>query len=200
MQWFIKIGGSWSYASFYTMSEMWGSMMLTLLFWQFANQITKTAEAKRFYSMFGLLGNVALPLVAVSFYYLLSEDTHIVADEVKLIPVLCVTMVSGLFILFLYNWMNRNVLTDPRLYDAVSVSGPKKKKTKLSLGESFKMIFTSKYLGLVVMLVLCYGISINLVEGVWKLKLKNYIQPLKVIRLIWVRFRLIRVLLQSSLC
>ena len=173
MQWFIKIGGSWSYASFYTMSEMWGSMMLTLLFWQFANQITKTAEAKRFYSMFGLLSNVALPLVAVSFYYLLSEDTHIVADEVKLIPVLCLTMVSGLFILFLYNWMNRNVLTDPRLYDAVSVSGPKKKKTKLSLGESFKMICTSKYLGLVVMLVLCYGISINLVEGVWKSKIQE---------------------------
>lgn len=173
LQWFIKIGGNWSYASFYTMAEMWGSMMLTLLFWQFANQITRTGEAKRFYSMFGLLGNVALPLVAVTFYFLLSEDTHIVADEVKLIPVLCVTMISGAFILFLYYWMNHNVLTDPRLYDAGAVGPKKKKKAKLGFGDSFKMIFTSKYLGLVVMLVLCYGISINLVEGIWKSKINE---------------------------
>ncbi len=173
LQWFIKIAGNWSYALFYVMSEMWGAMMLSLLFWQFANQITKTSEAKRFYSMFGLIGNVSLPLVAITFFYLLSDDVQIVADEVKLIPVLCVVIINGLLILFLYNWINRNVLTDPNLYD-VSSSGPKKKKkTKLNLTESFKMIFTSKYLGLVVMLVICYGISINLVEGVWKSKIKE---------------------------
>lgn len=172
-KWFIKIAGHWTYASFYTMSEMWGSMMLSLLFWQFANKITKTDEAKRFYSMFGLLGNVALPLVAVTFYCLLSEDTHIVADEVKLIPVLCVTLISGLLILFLYYWMNKNVLTDPALYDAGAPGKAKKKKPKLSLGDSFKMIFSSKYLGLVVSLILCYGISMTLVEGIWKSKIKE---------------------------
>jgi AAA family ATP:ADP antiporter len=173
LQWFIRIIGSWSYASFYTMAEMWGSMMLSLLFWQFANQITKTTEAKRFYSMFGMLGNVALPLVAVTFYYLLNDDVHIVAQEVKLIPVLCVTLISGVMILVLYYWINANVLTDPALYDPSAIGGGKKKKAKLTLGESFKMIFTSKYLGLVVTLILCYGISINLVEGVWKAKIKE---------------------------
>lgn len=171
-QWFIRIIGSWSYASFYTMAEMWGSLMLSLLFWQFANQITKTTEAKRFYSMFGMLGNIALPLVAVTFYYLLNDEVQIVPQEVKLIPVLCVTLVSGVMILFLYYWINANVLTDPALYDP-SATGGKKKKAKLTLGESFKMIFTSKYLGLVVTLILCYGISINLVEGVWKAKIKE---------------------------
>ncbi len=172
-KWFIRIGGSWSFASFYMMAEMWGSMMLTLLFWQFANQITKTDEAKRFYSMFGLLGNVALPLVAITFHILLSEDTHIVPENVKLIPVLCITILSGIMIVFLYGWINRNVLTDPRLYDAAAAGSPKKKKAKLSLGESFKMILTSRYLGLLVILVLAYGISINLVEGVWKSKIKE---------------------------
>lgn len=173
LKWFIRIAGSWSYASFYTMAEMWGSMMLTLLFWQFANQITKTIEAKRFYSMFGMLGNVALPLVAITFHYLLNENVNIVAKEVKLIPVLCVTLVSGVVVLFLYYWINANVLTDPALYEPSAIGGGKKKKAKLSLGDSFKMIFTSKYLGLVVTLVLCYGISINLVEGVWKSKIKE---------------------------
>ena len=172
-KWFIRIGGSWSFASFYMMAEMWGSMMLTLLFWSFANQITKTEEAKRFYSMFGLLGNVALPLVAVTFHLLLSPDIHIVPENVKLIPVLCVTILSGLMVVFLYAWINSNVLTDPRLYDAGAPGSPKKKKAKLSLGESLKMILTSRYLGLLVLIIIAYGISMNLVEGVWKAKLKE---------------------------
>lgn len=172
-QWFIKIIGHWTFASFYVISELWGSMMLSLLFWQFANQITKTSEARRFYSMFGLLGNFALPLVAFISYLLLIKYDNIVPKEVSLIPILCVTIFSGMLIIILYSWINRNVLTDPLLYDPEAPGAPKKKKTKLSLGESFKMIFTSKYLGLLVMLVLAYGISINLVEGVWKAKIRE---------------------------
>lgn len=48
-----------------------------------------------------------------------------------------------------------------------------KKKAKLSMLESIKLIFSSKYLGLIVILVLSYGISINLVEGVWKAKARE---------------------------
>lgn len=170
-QWFIRIIGKWTFASFYLAAEMWGSMMLTLLFWQFANQITKTNEAKRFYSMFGLIGNVALLFVSP-----VGEIFSIVVDGVRtvqLVPIIYVTIGSGIFVLFLYSWMNAYVLTDPALYDPIQAGGKKKKKEKLSLTESFKMIFTSKYLGLIVILVLAYGISINLVEGVWKSKIKE---------------------------
>ena len=171
-KWFIRVAGSWTFASFYVTSELWGSMMLSLLFWQFANQITKTSEAKRFYSMFGLLGNFALPLVALV-AYTFRMYPNLVPKSVSLMPLLCVVIFFGLIIVFLYSWINRNVLTDPSLYDPASVAGPKKKKAKLSLGESFKMILTSKYLGLLVILILGYGISINLVEGVWKSKVKE---------------------------
>src|SRR3546814_8965665 len=41
---------------------MWGSVVVSLLFWQFANEITRTNEAKRFYALFPLLGNIALIL------------------------------------------------------------------------------------------------------------------------------------------
>lgn len=168
-KWFIRIIGKWSFASFYTMSELWGSMMLSLLFWQFANQITKTDEAKRFYSMFGMLANLALPVTALIIGYSLDDNLKIVSQELKFLPLFMIMIISGLFIIFLYHWINKNVLTDPKLYAPSDKA--KKSKVRLSLAESFKMIFTSKYLGLIALLVLAYGISTNLVEGVWKSKI-----------------------------
>jgi AAA family ATP:ADP antiporter len=172
-KWFIKIAGHWSYALFYTMAELWGSMMLSLLFWQFANQVTKMEEAKRFYSMFGLLGNFALPMVtvALTFSYFLSEEVHFIDSHLKFLPVLMITILSGFLTMFCYWWVNAKVLTDPQFQDAGAKT--KKKKVKMSLSESFKMIFTSKYLGMIAMLILAYGVSINLVEGVWKAKLRE---------------------------
>lgn len=171
-KWFIRIIGKWSFATFYAMAELWGSMMLSLLFWQFANQITKTEEAKRFYSMFGLLGNFSLPCTALVLSYFLNDNVNVVAQHLKFLPIIMVTIVSGIVTMLLYRWVNVNVLTDPTLYDPTSKKA-KKSKVKLSLGESFKMIVTSKYLGLVAALILSYGISIILVEGVWKAKVKE---------------------------
>ena len=56
----FPLWGTWMYTLFYVMSELWGSVMISLLFWQFANEITRTNEAKRFYGLFGLLANVSL--------------------------------------------------------------------------------------------------------------------------------------------
>lgn len=51
---------TWTYSLFYIFSELWGSFVYTLLFFQFANDITRVTEAKRFYALFGLGANIAL--------------------------------------------------------------------------------------------------------------------------------------------
>jgi AAA family ATP:ADP antiporter len=170
-KWFIKIVGKWVYAVFYAMSELWGSMMLSLLFWQFANQITKTDEAKRFYSTFGIVGNCGLVLTGYVLGASLDEGSA-GGSAIGFEQVILTTVLGGLLIMFLYWWMDKNVLTDPRFYSN-NERQSKKAKTKLSLGESFKLIFSSKYLGLIAALVLCYGISMNLIEGMWKAKAKE---------------------------
>merc|ERR1712159_839395 len=38
----ISIYGNWTFTIFYALSELWGSAMISLLFWQFANEITRT--------------------------------------------------------------------------------------------------------------------------------------------------------------
>lgn len=167
-KWFIRIAGNWGAASFYTMSELWGSMLLSLLFWQFANQITKTAEAKRFYPMFGFIGNLALPLTSLVLGYFLGDGAG-KYFELKFTPILLITITNGLIVMLIYYYINNNVL--PFLDNSEASGNSKKKKSKLSLGESFKLIFSSKYLGMIAILVLAYGISVNLVEGIWKSKI-----------------------------
>ena len=172
-QWLIKIGGKWAFASFYIMAELWGSVMLILLFWQFANQITKTDEAKRFYPMFILLGNLGLILTVPVFSNSLG-GAHNTVKNSGFEGVIFIIFLSTVLLMGIYAWMQKYVLTDPKFYQPDEVVGGKKKnKPKLSLIESFRVIFTSKYLGLIAMLVIAYGISIKFLEVIWKINLQK---------------------------
>lgn len=175
LHWFIPVIGNWSFSVFYILSELWGSVILSMLFWQFANEITKIHEAKRFYGLFGMVGNLGLviagPTIMMCARYAKSFPADIDSFGINLKFLMGSVMVAGCIIAFIYRWMNKNVLTDPRLYQPGEGSG-KKKKPKLSIGESFKYIMSNPYLGLIAILVLAYGVAINLVEGVWKGQIK----------------------------
>ena len=56
----IAIFRNWTFALFYLMAELWGSVVLSLLCWGFANEINTVDEAKSYYPLFGLVANVAL--------------------------------------------------------------------------------------------------------------------------------------------
>jgi ATP:ADP antiporter, AAA family len=44
----LSIIRNWSFAVFYVMAEMWGSVVASLLFWGFANEVTTVNEAKKY--------------------------------------------------------------------------------------------------------------------------------------------------------
>lgn len=177
VQWLIPLVGAWSYTLFYILSELWGSAVLSLLFWQFANAITPVKEARRFYGMFGFVGNFGLLFSGPMIIYIshsinsLGLTDHI-ATGLMLQYLMAFVIVAGIVLLGTFYWMNRYVLTDLRYYNPEAMGETKKKKAKLSLMESFKYILQSPYLGLIAMLVLAYGVSINLFEGVWKGQIK----------------------------
>jgi AAA family ATP:ADP antiporter len=177
VKWIVPLVGNWTYTLFYILSELWGSAVLSLLFWQFANSITPVKEAKRFYGMFGFLGNFGLLFSGPMIIYITNAIhslglTRAESTGLMLKYLMAFVIVAGTILLSTFYWMNRNVLTDKRYYDPEAMGETKKKKAKLSLAESFKYILQSPYLGLIAMLVLAYGISINLFEGVWKGQIK----------------------------
>lgn len=172
----IAILRNWTFSLFYIMSELWGSMILSLAFWTFANDITKISESKRFYAMFAIGANAAMPLsgwIITYFSDIRSKYPAGVDTWGMTINYLTVFVVAaGLLAMFVYSWMQKNVLTDARFYDPSEIKKGKKEKPKMSLGESFRFLAKSPYLGCIAMLVIGYGISINLVEVTWKSQLK----------------------------
>lgn len=179
LHWVWPVIGNWSFSLFYILAELWGSVVLSALFWQFANEITKVKESKRFYALFGMIGNVGLLAsgsVIIFCANLAKNSAAAGAGEdtfgTNLFYQMAAVLAFGTMLLGIYRWMNKHVLTDPKLY--TPGEGTKKKsKPKLGFVESFKCILTSPYLIMIAVLVLAYGISINLVEAVWKGQLKE---------------------------
>lgn len=178
---FIDIYGYWAYSLFYVMAEIWGSAMVSLLFWQFANQITRTSEAKRFYGMLITIGNIALVTSGqvvvfcsgtIKGYFPGETDSYIWGISLYLL--MGSVVVLGFLAMYLYHWMYKNVLSDKLYYDPATQDHPRKKKDKPGLIESAKIIFTSPELGLIAALIMAYGVSINLVEVQWKHQLGLY--------------------------
>ena len=173
---FIAVMRNWTFSLFYVMSELWGSVCLSLLFWGFANHITRISESKRFYALFGMMGNLALPTAGLFVYFAsaarenLPEDVDPWGYSLNLLT--GVLTVGGILIMVTHWWINRYVLTDPRLYQPDDIAGASKEKLSLSLKESFLHIIHSKYLLCIALLVISYGICINMVEVTWKNQLR----------------------------
>lgn len=50
----IAIIRNWSFSAFYLFAELWGSVVLSVLFWGQANSVMNVKEAKKYYPLFGL--------------------------------------------------------------------------------------------------------------------------------------------------
>lgn len=168
---FIAMFRNWSFSLFYIFAELWGSVMLSLLFWGFANDTTKVEESKRFYALFGIGANLALEVsgLTTSYFAQVKDNLPAGADPMQttLNGLIGIFVASSFCIVAIYWWINKYVLTDSRFYDPSKIK-QKGEKPKMSMKESFKFLIHSKYMLYIAILVVAYGISINLIEVTWK--------------------------------
>lgn len=178
LKWYIALVGNWSYILFYVLAELWPNIFYILLFWQFANEITTTEEAGRFYTLFSLVGNSSLIIVGLMIMNIASEESWLqkyfgsVDSKVVLVQTATMTVIiSSIISVFLVRFVCKNVMSDPRLY--LKAKSDNTTRTKLGLKESFRYIAQSKYLWLLLICSASFGLSVNLVEAVWKAKIKD---------------------------
>mmetsp|Transcript_2560 Transcript_2560/g.6145 ORF Transcript_2560/g.6145 Transcript_2560/m.6145 type:complete len:563 (-) Transcript_2560:1108-2796(-) len=166
---------NWSYSLFYVISELWGSVGVSVLFWQLANDIIPVWQANRFYPLFGQLANIA-PICAgqtVAYFAHLSDkgdDAFGVALQQTTILILA----AGACLMFLYHYIGVLDERDEKLgRKGENTVKAKKSKPKMGMVDSFKFLLQQKYLGYLCILVVSYGLSINLTEVIWKKMVKQ---------------------------
>lgn len=168
----IMMFRNWTFTLFYVVSELWGSIVLTVLFWGFANEITKIHEARRFYGTLSVVASSA-GIIAGFFGNFLTNSQN--WDGTLNILVGSV-IVSGCLAMLTYGWMNKNVLQGPEyaaFHQAKIDRQANNRKKKLSIKESFAYLSNSKYLLCIAVIVISYNLVINMVEIVWKDQLKQ---------------------------
>lgn len=168
-KWFILSGSKWGFSLFYIISELWANVVFALLFWQFVNSVTTVEQSKRFYILFGLFAQTGIYFAAqflkhahglsqnIIDYFEFTIPVHIFSAQLILGWVLFL----GIVALCSFWYLNNKIFTN-------AVVEFKVKKQKMSLVESFEMIASSRYIRLIAILLIMYGIAINLAEAPWK--------------------------------
>jgi len=165
-QHWVAIYRYWMHSVFFVVAELWGSLMIVFIFWSFANQICTVKEASKFYTLFAAGGNLGVIIASPLIWSCSKIFNH---GNYSLAVQYMMAMAMGLtfLIMTLYWWTNKKV------YDVDQLSAPlKKKKSRPSLHEGFKTILDSRAVGFIAIMVVGYGLSVNLVEVSWKAALK----------------------------
>jgi len=161
-----KIYQNWTFALFYIVSELYSAVSIGVLFWQHANDIVPVKQAKRFYPLFGQISSLA-PIIAGQCVVRIAAKSSFTRSLHVLTTLITVSGI-GIFSLFAYS--NNLVSTEKGIEK--HIASPKKKKAKLGMIESFKVLSKSKYLGCLATLVIAYGLAINFTDILFKSVLK----------------------------
>ncbi|CAM9670512.1 unnamed protein product [Laminaria digitata] len=184
LSYMVNLYRHWTFALFYVVSELYSSVSIGVLFWQFANDIVPVTQAKRFYPLFGQMSSLAPVVAGLCVVRFTSAAAAGVEGKSKAVAeglldfVLNLVMVAGVAIFALYEVSTALSGREQRRV-AASGWGPdakvdaKNKKPKLGLAESFRVLGKSRYLGFLATLVLGYGLCINMTEVMWKSMVKK---------------------------
>lgn len=172
----IAIFRNWTYTTFYIMSEMWSTMIMTVLFWGFANEVTSVRLGKRFYAMLGIGANLA-----TTFAGLISNriSNHVFNPAIpfgvdgwgqSVFMLNGLVILAGLLSMGIFKWLHLQGLGYNSVIDKKADST---QKFKMGIRENFKFLARSKYLVCIAVVVIMFNISLTLIEVVWKGQIKE---------------------------
>ncbi len=175
LQGLIAMFRNWSFTLFYVMSELWGTAIMSVLFWAFANEIITVKDAKRFYGILGVganasaifAGQIAIfvsgKLFDLSFFF--GED----AWGQSLGLVTTIVIFTGLLSIGIFRWYNTCVIRqDPTMKEEHAKNQTERRKIKMEMRKSFAYLTKSKYLLSIAALVIGFNLAINMIEIIWK--------------------------------
>ena len=158
---------NWTFTTFYVMSDLW-VLVVTVLFWGFANSVTQVNDANRLYAFFNMSGNLAAMLAGQLPTLLLSFTR-----ERSLTLLMTAVIACGLGTMLIFRWLNLHVLNQPQFAHLHQTKAQRKLKPQLSMWESFSYVANSRYLLCIAALVVGYNVVIDILDVVWKHELRQ---------------------------
>lgn len=175
-QGFIAMFRNWTFTLFYIMSEMWSTIIMTVLSWGFANDVTSVNDAKRYYGLLGIsinlsgifAGSVATSMSQNVFHSSLPFGAT--AWDQTIFMLCSVIVLAGVLCMVLFRYIHKQ----GHGYNSQTYRAQDDlKDVKMGLRKNFAYLAKSKYLISIAIIVVMYNIAINLVEVVWKDQVKQ---------------------------
>ena len=171
---FIAVFRNWTFTMFYVMSELWGTTIMTVLFWGFANEIISVGRAKRFYTLLMIGGNIAGAFAGYavamisSFGYAWGRSAERDPWGCSLVLLSCFIILGGLATIITFRWFNHHALDRVSALEGIQLRNKGPSEIKMGIRKNFAYLTKSKYLLCIAVVVLTYNICNNLTEVVWK--------------------------------
>lgn len=172
----IALFRNWTFTLFYVMSELWSTAILSVLFWGFANEVTSVEEARRYYGLLTIGGNLsgigagqAASNFAKNFYISWIPYGKTTWDQ-SILFLSCALIVSGVATILVFRWLHKNVIGPSESSKPLHL---KTEKVKMSLRKNFAYLARSKYLVCIAAIVVAYNLAMNLIEVIWKNQIKQ---------------------------
>ena len=93
---------NWMFTCFYCSAELWGDVVLSLLFWGLANETTAMSEAPLLYPLFGIGANVGQALSGRLLSVFSSGTAGVLVYSQQLQAIMVIMVVCGAFVLALH--------------------------------------------------------------------------------------------------
>jgi AAA family ATP:ADP antiporter len=160
---------NWPLSVFYVLATLWSIIIIALMFWQLANHVSTIEEAKRQYIVIHILGNSGLIVGGVVTSCIVAIQNYLpFGESVNRFQLLTIFIGLVGILLMIIHWnFHKHVLLKDIRYKA-KFDRTDNDQQKISMIDGLKYVFSSKYLGLIALLVICYGVSVSVIEGVWK--------------------------------
>lgn len=174
-QGFVALFRNWTFTLFYVMSEMWSTIIMTVLAWGFANDVTSVNDARRYYGLLAISINLS-GIVAGEVATFMSHHVYnpylpfgVDAWGQSIFFLNAIIVLVGFCCMGLFRYLHIRGFG----YNSPTCHAQEGIKVKMGLRKNFSYLAKSKYLISIAVIVVMYNIAINLVEVVWKDQVKQ---------------------------
>jgi len=173
LKWMMQLLYNWPLILFYVIGELWTAILYSLLLWELINRITTVENSKKDYPIFNFFGQLSTIISGVLIIFLYNEvNVKNIKQPLQSLSaiqlLISIVIFSIILILCIHTYINKISYTKNN-----NKSNAILDNAKASIVDNFKFIFSSTYVLLISINVMCYGIVIMIIEGLWFAKARE---------------------------